>query len=730
MLVTIPENYPTDDQIFKSRPEGSQNAKHAYIARYRLPNGDFKRIYPEEEEGDVDNTGKIIVPISQIMNRHFFGSYGVKKVQVGDKIELQPWVKPGAFYTHDYSYDVNKEKWVFTLKKREDRGYTELEVSPKFKKVYTVPGRIEDLKVTPTQVLYEPKTPILHTEKEQSETTKKVLSLTVDEEVDPFVNIAKLSTDKNIRFSKIPKELIEKFGGSSKVAAEQNFLDEKQKRPLTTLITLGRWNKDNPDDRDKLLGEWGDTIREMARGVAARLRDTRTYRYMENIDQGNELDERNQKSKAGNFIRNLVNDLIAEGQLTLWENAVHYQADTDPDHRFDKLASTRIYNMMLRETTRIGRQYGLQLPSTSLAYDEAEHHLTPKELSPEEAYEYKEVEREAKIILESKIKELHPTYQKIISARLWMDTPEGEEKGEEEELVATKKRVDTKGIGATDRRRFAKDTWQRRYTGKGSILEKYPYWVDPLKFKEGEAEDLTQLDEKTARTRLQLWFSEGLRQLVEKLDDVREGSIVHRWLQLETKLAQNHKRRFDERQRHDITPSLRTGESQNAADKLKEQMIADFRRKREALQNYNKPPTAVLPPETNRHPIGFTFSRKTLPFEPNRQHLKGSGMPKALVHHIWAELHEGKDSSLEAFSNRVLYPLWDHEKNGEYYQEQAVGAVKQVLEKLQEIGVVTSLPWKEDKITKSFIFYMEKSEFIDSFIVLSNIYDEYRDEKL
>jgi len=202
--------------------------------------------------------------------------------------------------------------------------------------------------------------------------------------------------------------------------------------------------------------------------------------------------------------------------------------------------------------------------------------------------------------------EMPQAYRRVLAARLWLDSPESS--AAEEQAIA--KRSD-KGVKGPQ-------SFERNYTGKNGIASRYKTWIDP---KTGKLVDVSKLNQSRQAALLSSWYEaakahvfrqlsvpmaearatmpdvhpSGLyqnpkrvpfteQQIADKLHSVghgtaedaadllvdaalgggmrvltREGAMVKRWLELETKLARGNRRLFSERTQHPIAQESLSG---------------------------------------------------------------------------------------------------------------------------------------------------------------------------
>lgn len=207
------------------------------------------------------------------------------------------------------------------------------------------------------------------------------------------------------------------------------------------------------------------------------------------------------------------------------------------------------------------------------------------------------------------------SYRRVLAARLWLDSPESS--ADEEQAIA--KRSD-KGVKGPQ-------SFERNYTGKNGIASRYKTWTDP---ETGAVVNLARMSQSRQAALLSKWYEAAkahvFRQLsvpisearavmpdvhpsnlyanpkrvpfteeqlsaklhaaghgtaedaADLLVDValgggprvltREGAMVKRWLELETKLARGNRRLFSERTQHPITQESLSGPAPARSEKV------------------------------------------------------------------------------------------------------------------------------------------------------------------
>ncbi len=827
--------------LCKARPKGSRNKTVKYIARYQLPSGEWKRIYADDTQ--TNEAGELTVPLSQVVNEHFFGTIGEDK-------KGNPVVTPGVFVTHKPVYateqveieGARKTKVTGVQFKKEQRisGYMSLEWAPGILRQYTPSKAVKELQLTPekqaehaqmyglkrTEAGWEKEereklTPVsggggdlttptdlnaakkpssIHVVPELSESSKKFLGEPLTQTVDPIAVAAGMVAAGKHKIARVPEQILDKWRSLNK-PAEQAFRDDLSDRPITTLITLGKWNQSNPTAQKELYKEWNGIIYQVARGIANQhWKQTTAF---QNVAGQYGTDEGGKRvSLEDTFIKDKISQLMSEGQLLLWQAATGYKANGDPDSRFDKKAYSQIYNGLLSHSSSMGRKEGEELPTYGETWDEYETSMSPRDLSPDEAYEYARFAKPAKAILEREIKYLPEAYQRVLTSRLWLD--EGGEETEHEKIkreaaqlgvggvvakkeaeresrkqlldvakkdaLATATRIKTiefrKKIGKTNGEPLTADeqaklrtritheaemridevyeafkqkydtedatAWQRHWTGKQGVAKQYDVWRDP------ETNEKVKMTSTThQRRKLDQWYGEALQSVISGLSHhgilTNEGRTVKRWLELEAKLATNHRRRFNDVERRDIegaTTTTATAPVTSDAPKFDPDRAASVTQDistrlsgiKAQLKDYKMtvakldqklPPLATktaqtgpqtpkkLPKGVSTHATGVQYKNEgVLPFAADNRALAGTGLSRAAVHHLWASFVEGKDPSVEAFADRVIKPLWNKGEGGKYSTNKGSEVMYKILNALQTHGVVHSFA---RPVEKSFV---------------------------
>jgi hypothetical protein len=382
---------------------------------------------------------------------------------------------------------------------------------------------------------------------------------------------------RSTKVAKYPVWVVAKFRD------EMELVDQLQRRPATTMLTLGH-NVKNNDDIKQIKEEWAGAIYKMAQSISGYTSFTTHGEEMKQHDEAQGKHHTSKDSAFNSYRRKVVSDLIKEGHSQFEEMVLHYKPSTSPNDRFDKYISASVYRAMKNAAAEFAKQQGLYVPLVD-EHDEEDGNaasavLTSKEIDPHEAAEHAQLDKQARGIIKRQLDAMPEAYRRVVQARLWLD-----EHGEEDERAYHEEDDKKYGLPIAQARRERQDkddTWTRAWTGPKGIASKHAKWTDPVT---GKRVNISKMDEKEQRTFLQGLYEEGLKKLrdglvvhqqhdetlgvAERLTSAaglkaprrytptNEGRIVQRWLELEAKLSSNHRRRVAEPEYHQTVPMRR-----------------------------------------------------------------------------------------------------------------------------------------------------------------------------
>jgi len=653
----------------RGRPAGSTNKNHKWLARFILapgPDGKPRYHYVYPEEGDTR-------PAAQVINEDLFGdpkslkagafvSYDTAKPSDRppprtDKKAFARWmaamkrkypylarpsgtpITPELLNTNErtvhvpripgfISYEVapgvdykpSKRVLDFHLKTAED-----IEAAKKL-----VPGAgIQYGNTEVQQHIITTDAPAedqhgLHATHQEHADTLAALHELVNETLDPLATAEEMADKHRSKVEPFPEWMVEKYGG------EDKLLEELRVRPVTTLVTLGRYNPKNTTVQQKLAKEWGGIIYNTAKKVFDAYKVTGRFREKEDQDHA-----AGTTANVSSYRKEVLADLQQRGLMELFERAPSYHANQKPEDRFDKLAYKTIFGAMAkyaRDQARYETGTTEEYQPEGGTYEhlvheedvEDEAYRTGRrgagrqmELSPQEQYELTAYTAPAQATLARVLSDpsFSTTYRRILEARLWL----GDAAAERGKLEQRKDKREKTGLlpqqhptaaqveqdmaqerGLIEERERIKERWHRQWTGAGGVIEQFKTWTDP---RTGKVVDLSKFSQKHQIAKMNEWFNEAVDEVKRKLSTpapysvehtaagnvkhvvhlkpgqesltvnlhggrasiaamegrapvetrilTPEGTLVRRWLELESKLAGQNRRQFTERERHE-----------------------------------------------------------------------------------------------------------------------------------------------------------------------------------
>jgi hypothetical protein len=369
-----------------------------------------------------------------------------------------------------------------------------------------------------------PGTISIHAPIEITEETAAALGIELEETADPLKLAQKfllrLQRKKENRPEMTPGLTVLKPFPAWVVAKfrdEQEMLDLLQKKPMSTMITLGLFKPKTWSTKmhEQLHREWAPLLVGLSR------RDFDAYKYTENYEHFRKEDETDGGNRVNKYRRDVMQDLMQNGVEQLLTLAHKYQATDKPNDRFDRYAYAIIDRTMRRESAKQAIHEKTFMPIVHEGnMEEAARRQGGKEpLSPPEMVELSRVTPAARVAFHRIFHDPHmpETYKRILAARLWLDDSSAaeatafHERGEEAE-AAIDAAADT-GVEVVRPRSTGK--WMREFTGRAdSLAEVYPEWTDP---KTGNVVDMTKTPQKTQFRRLSAWWAEARGWLLREL---------------------------------------------------------------------------------------------------------------------------------------------------------------------------------------------------------------------
>lgn len=616
---------PVLQPLFKSRAKGSTNKNHMYLLRLVMADGTYRYVRPDDKDiesynpklGFVLKNGKTI---KQVIDEKLFGSYGiVRKTNKKTGITTdEEFVVPGLLYDYQarrstpaylkkYGVPVSEETVgkVRFYKYKRIAGWVGMDLAPGVN--YVMPKKGTDLQLVTAQQVEEAKEAMqpaapgkeplsesefdsqvidlpqnpstsdanplgvynIHPIASQTVKTNRVLSQPLPDNIDP------LNYESDVKSGKVeafPQYAIDKFGG------EQQLLDELQRRPATTLVTLGKYAPTQKKVQDALYQEWRGVIRGLSMRAFDAFRVSNYYRDLQTADTSAGRSEHSENSLARKYRNDRLNDLNQEGAALLFNAAQGYIASKNPDDRFDAFANEQIknglYDKSRKDITEAGGSFE---PIASDADADALAHkygagLTQVELSPEEMADLTRTQREAKRILTKQLmsEKFPETYRKVFLARLWLDKPSSA--ATEQAKIEHREEIGQAPV----------QSFERPFTGPDGISSVYPKLKDP---KSGKIIDMQKLSAQAQTYYLGKWYEDAKDMLIRQLsvpgktsDESDEagdkrvlttsGQALKRWLELKASLLAGNKRMVAERTQHPVVPLSLTNDGGGKAGRI------------------------------------------------------------------------------------------------------------------------------------------------------------------
>ena len=320
--------------------------------------------------------------------------------------------------------------------------------------------------------------------------------------------------DRMARIEGFPAWAIDKFED------EQALLDKLQKQPVTTMLTLGKFrpSKWTTKLNEHLSKEWDHILLGLARDDFDGYKYTAKYEQYTKRDERDGIDPNSDHSRVRKYRKTVVDEHFQEARLSLMELAHKYRASEKKNDRFDKLAYATIRNQLKRRTRNDAIKDRTHVPIVREGdVEEAARKQGGKEpLSPREVTELKESTPLAKMAIHRILQTMPEAYGRILSARLWLDKPADELKQLDAKGAALEAKImEAEEAGTTITRvRRAPGTWMRNLTGKDSVVEQYPTWTDP---HSGEVVDLAAMTKTSQFRQLDRWWNEARAHLLRNL---------------------------------------------------------------------------------------------------------------------------------------------------------------------------------------------------------------------
>jgi hypothetical protein len=374
-----------------------------------------------------------------------------------------------------------------------------------------------------------------------------------------------------------------------KYPSQQKLVEELRQRPATTLLSLGVVSAASAsrEFKNQLMLEWKPIIRGVARKNAMAMSETTHWQALADTDASKprrrDDDDPSRgapRSMVGDYIRVTTDEFASHGTLTMLTALQGYTPKLgDPQDRFDKLAYT-VLKFAVRDRAREEQRHQGAITAflpDNIAPDNDVRMMSTQPLKPDDAAELARVTPTALTVLATALrgKDLHPTYRRVLAARLWLSDPGGVEAGE---VQAHGEYVESRIHHATVNNEAAeydrRKTWHRNWAGPNGVEAAHATWVDPETEK---VVDLREMPEATKRRLFAKWYQHGLTAILKEIsktgvegkdavpesviqsalglkvhpDSVdrlrlnQKGVALKRYLQLESKLAADSRRRHD-----------------------------------------------------------------------------------------------------------------------------------------------------------------------------------------
>lgn len=366
----------------------------------------------------------------------------------------------------------------------------------------------------------------------------------------------------------LPAWAVAKFESPEKL---QQMLSRNGGMPLSTLITLGLWgdteslkrNKSRP--YEQLLNEWHPFLRFKARRLADAFKYTDTYRDKTKQDNERDAEYWSKQSSRRSYVNERIRDLYQLGVTRLMELAQNYVSNDEPfdspDGRFDRVVKRDVE----REMRRWSRDHAREDGALGLTVDVADEigdnsAVTAAPLAPltkEEMHALLHFGPVARHALEEAVKDLPEHQKEVFRSRLWFDDVKDlwDDEAEHTHLSERGRAMSQKDASGG---RVSRD-WGRHWVGTEqgvpSVADKLAGTIVTL--KNGEESALGQLSPQLQRYYVKKWFKEAQGAVKDKLQGpggelTHTGEIVHRWLNVEAKLAAGNARTITERTQHPV----------------------------------------------------------------------------------------------------------------------------------------------------------------------------------
>lgn len=469
----------------KGRHKGSRNKKQKYVARFQDSKGNWIYIYPHDKE--VDKDGKLLpgVKVSSILRRFFDVETETDKknrlaLGIKDKKEATEWVKnpytknyvavskpaltevtggvkladaivkPGhtqhAVVANFEVADEHKEEYKEGFPASVSQFFTSLDELERIKQLQSkVPTK--GISTPPAHVLIPAKDEagkIIHDINGQvvivgqhglDEAALQKLAATPPEtEAGTGIHVIHAIEESNLdkpvggktkivkpagytlNVEEVMKQpgLLAKYGDDpAKVQAEA------RDRPFTLWMTAGMMGGTNlsPKAKQQVLKEWNRDIYKIAAGEVSRFKDTPGY----NTDT---------KEANEHYIKQNLSDYIQDVNLQILTDWLpNYQANSaNPNDRFDKWLASKIDNYVRDRIKRDLKEKGGEevLEGEESGMGRPDVGSGSKVMSPDDWQEYNKYAVAGRSRVKHVLANLPGHFKRIVSARLWLDSPESE----------------------------------------------------------------------------------------------------------------------------------------------------------------------------------------------------------------------------------------------------------------------------------------------------------------
>jgi hypothetical protein len=559
---------------YDERPTGERT--HKYLAYLHLSDGTKKYIVPSDDE--LDASGQVIggqPKIREIVNRELFGEYGFKqngtfwqkkgilveyktRVTGRGKIEVDAIERHAGYTAFEFRDSSVARAYGGGLPKK----ITQYQVDamprdpvPSKDKIelpdahdvppieelgiHTVPPRLPQTLVAVGEPLKDTEDPVaiataylgetFHAMKPSQAKTEAGQQRARDAREGQYDHVV-----GHRKIEALPLWAIAKFDSPEQL--QQELSRGEGGRPLTTLITLGLWDKNIKQARvrEQLLREWAPFLRRWVRRFASVYASTDSYRKFDKIEGGSS------PTAQRDWLYDRERDLYNEGVAVLLDEANRYMSNDEPkgsDSRFDLKAGNAIKNHLERKAKNDALEFhGASIDD--LSEEDAYH--APKTISPREHFELKHYEPRAMEILSEALLGLPIHKQEAFRSRLWIDDHhQSPDVSQERRFALARERQQQKR--GESRVHWGRPLTRTKEGGVDSVADKLADTEVLLRNKRKKVR-LGDLTPQHQRYYLEQWFNDAKAHVEEQLRTPSgrlsgDGVVVEKWLRLEEKLA-------------------------------------------------------------------------------------------------------------------------------------------------------------------------------------------------